>query len=139
MIMCKRKLVIHGVVIVSVFGLSSQLAAEETLRRAGVLMIADSSPIPSDSSAALHILQRDQKFIFQDAETNHVEAKVGQRVEFHNRDDRAHNIYSATPEMPFDLGAFQPDEVRSVTFPTPGDYDIECAIHPTMQLKITVK
>lgn len=139
MTMYMRKMVIRAVVIISVFGLASQFAAAETLRPGGALVVADSSPVPNDSSTALHILQRDQKFIFQDAETNHVQAQVGQRVEFYNRDDRAHNIYSATPEMPFDLGAFQPDEVRSVTFPAPGDYDIECAIHPTMQLKITVK
>ena len=133
------KIVINSVAIVSVFGISSQLATAESLSRASALSVADSSPVPSNPKAALHILQRNQQFIFQDAETNHVDAQVGQLVEFHNRDDRAHNIYSATPEMPFDLGAFQPDEVRSVTFSAAGDYDIECAIHPTMQLKITVK
>lgn len=131
--------VINGLILVSFAGLTSQPAMAETLSRVGTIMFADSAPAPNGSSAALNILQREQKFIFQDAETNHVEAQAGQRIEFHNRDDRAHNIYSATPEMPFDLGAFQPGEVRGITFSAAGDYDIECAIHPTMQLKITVK
>lgn len=139
MIKLTLETMINGVIIVSILGFSMRSATAEFLVRAGALMIADSTPASSDVSAALHILQRNQKFIFQDAETNSVEAKAGQSIEFHNQDDSAHNIYSATPEMPFDLGAFQPGETRSVRFSAPGNYDIECAIHPTMHLKITVK
>ena len=39
----------------------------------------------------------------------------------------------------FDLGNFPSGEERSVTFDKPGTVDIECTIHPLMNMTITVE
>ena len=65
--------------------------------------------------------------------------KVGDKVAFKNEDSFAHNVFSLTDAMPFDLGTYPQGQSKSVTFSKAGQYEIECAIHPEMKLMINVK
>ena len=65
--------------------------------------------------------------------------KVGDKVSFRNDDPFAHNVFSLTDAMPFDLGSYPQGQAKSVTFSKPGQYEIECAIHPEMKLVVNVK
>jgi plastocyanin len=65
--------------------------------------------------------------------------KAGDKVSFRNDDPFAHNVFSLSDAMQFDLGSYPQGQAKSVTFSKPGLYDIECAIHPEMKLTVTVK
>jgi plastocyanin len=65
--------------------------------------------------------------------------KAGDTVDFVNGDTVTHNVYTRGTPQVFSLGALKPGEQKSVTFSTPGTYDVKCAIHPTMKMTITVQ
>jgi plastocyanin len=65
--------------------------------------------------------------------------KAGDKVSFRNEDPFAHNVFSLSDAMQFDLGTYPQGQAKAVTFSKPGQYDIECAIHPEMKLVINVK
>jgi plastocyanin len=65
--------------------------------------------------------------------------KVGDSVSFKNEDDFHHNVFSLSDAALFDLGSYDKGEAKSVTFDTAGTVDVECAIHPSMKMKITVE
>jgi len=65
--------------------------------------------------------------------------KANDTVSFPNHDPFYHNIYSLSEHKSFDLGSYPKGSTRKVTFEKPGAYYIECAIHPHMQLTITVE
>ena len=71
-----------------------------------------------------------------DRESIHV--AVGDTIHFLNKDDEFHNIFSLSDDATFDLGAFGRGEERSYTFASPGTVEVECAIHPGMQLTVDV-
>ncbi len=68
-----------------------------------------------------------------------LEAKVGDTIKFKNSDAFAHNAYSDDGANEFDIGMQAPGEDYSITLKAPGTVAIGCAIHPSMQLKVTVK
>jgi len=65
--------------------------------------------------------------------------KAGDKVAFRNDDPFAHNVFSLSDAMQFDLGTYPQGQAKTVTFSKPGQYDIECAMHPEMKLVINVK
>lgn len=65
--------------------------------------------------------------------------KVGDKVAFRNDDPYAHNIFTLSDPMQFDLGTYPQGQSKSVAFTKPGQYEIECAIHPEMKMLINVK
>jgi plastocyanin len=65
--------------------------------------------------------------------------KVGDSVKFSNDDSFAHNVFSLSAAKSFDLGSYSGGASKSVTFDKAGKVDVECAIHPDMQLQIEVK
>ncbi|WP_290870106.1 plastocyanin/azurin family copper-binding protein [Aquabacterium sp.] len=65
--------------------------------------------------------------------------KVGDKVAFRNDDPFAHNIFTLSDPMQFDLGTYPQGQAKSVTFTKAGQYEIECAIHPEMKMLINVK
>jgi plastocyanin len=71
--------------------------------------------------------------------TANLNIKAGDKVAFKNEDTFAHNVFSLTDAMPFDLGTYSQGQSKSVTFAKAGQYEIECAIHPEMKLLINVK
>ena len=89
---------------------------------------------PLAAQAAEHLMaQKDKAFT---AKT--LSVKVGDKVVFRNDDGYSHNIFSLTDAMPFDLGTYGQGQAKTVTFSKPGKFEIECAIHPDMQLVVTV-
>ncbi len=67
-----------------------------------------------------------------------LEVKVGEAVRFTNEDPFFHNVFSLSEAKTFDLGSFPKGQSKVVTFDTAGEVDVECAIHPKMQMKIKV-
>lgn len=64
--------------------------------------------------------------------------KVGDTVEFRNSDDLSHNVFSLSDTKSFDLGSYPKGSSKKVTFDKPGKVDVECSIHPSMQMSIEV-
>ena len=65
-----------------------------------------------------------------------LKVKVGDSVEFRNSDSVSHNIFSLSDTKSFDLGSYPQGQSKKVTFDKPGKVEIECSIHPTMQMVI---
>ena len=65
--------------------------------------------------------------------------KAGDKVAFRNDDTFAHNIFSLSDPMNFDLGTYPTGQSKTVVFTTPGKYEVECAIHPEMKMIVNVK
>jgi plastocyanin len=66
--------------------------------------------------------------------------QVGTKVEFPNRDNTFHNIFSFSPPKRFDLGRYRSDEkpVPSQVFDKPGLVTLRCDIHEHMRGLILV-
>jgi plastocyanin len=63
---------------------------------------------------------------------------VGTTVEWPNKDDIYHNVFSMSEAKPFDLGVYKHNEVKRVTFDKPGRVDVFCSIHTKMSCIILV-
>jgi len=68
-----------------------------------------------------------------------LEIKVGDTVSFPNHDPFFHNVFSLSEVKTFDLGSYKKGETKKITFDKPGSIQVECAIHPKMQMVIEVK
>ena len=65
--------------------------------------------------------------------------KVGDSVEFLNEDPFHHNVFSLSDTATFDLGSYDQGQSKSVVFDSPGEVEVECAIHPRMRMLIKVE
>ncbi len=65
--------------------------------------------------------------------------KVGDSVVFKNEDPFAHNVFSLSDSKTFDLGSYPKGQSKTVVFDKPGTVEVECAIHPGMQIVVEVK
>jgi plastocyanin len=65
--------------------------------------------------------------------------KVGDVIEFRNSDPFAHNIFSLSDSKSFDLGSYPQGQSKKVTFDKPGKVEVECSIHPSMQMEVEVE
>jgi hypothetical protein len=63
---------------------------------------------------------------------------VGTTVEFPNRDNLFHNVFSYSQAKEFDLGRYPKDDSRSVTFDRPGVVRVYCDIHSHMSATVLV-
>jgi len=91
--------------------------------------------IPNDSAAAAAPLAPAAATIEQRnrAIIPHVTAiQRGARVDFPNRDDVYHNLFSLSEARPFNLGRYPPGESRSEVFPRAGVVRMFCDIHSEM-------
>jgi plastocyanin len=73
---------------------------------------------------------------FSEAEAK---VKVGETLTFVNDDTVAHNVISTSAGNEFNLGSQAPGASSPVTFKTAGEVKIVCAIHPRMQMTVTVE
>ena len=64
---------------------------------------------------------------------------AGTTVHFINDDNVTHHVYVDSPGMQFDSGEEPVGKAVDLTFAKPGVYQVLCAIHPTMHLKVTVQ
>jgi plastocyanin len=63
---------------------------------------------------------------------------VGSTVEFPNRDDFFHNVFSYSSPKRFDLGRYPRGESKSVVFDEPGIVRIYCEVHESMRSAVIV-
>jgi plastocyanin len=84
-------------------------------------------------TGSVTVFQDDRKFSEAD-----VTISAGQSVTFINRDNVAHNVYSKSPGMGFDLRIQKPGGSSAVAFAHAGEADVMCAIHPQMRMKVIV-
>jgi plastocyanin len=63
---------------------------------------------------------------------------AGNTVEWPNKDDIFHNVFSMSESNPFDLGLYKDPEVKKVTFKNPGRVDVFCSIHSKMSCVLLV-
>ena len=63
---------------------------------------------------------------------------AGSTVEFPNRDDFFHNVFSYSSPKRFDLGRYRQGESKSVRFDEPGVVRIYCEVHESMRSAVIV-
>ncbi len=63
---------------------------------------------------------------------------VGTTVEWPNKDDIYHNVFSYSEAKQFDLGLYKDPVVKTVTFDQPGEVDVFCSIHANMSCVVLV-
>lgn len=63
---------------------------------------------------------------------------AGSTVEWPNKDEIFHNVFSMSQSNPFDLGLYKDPEVKKVRFENPGRVDVFCSIHSQMNCIILV-
>ena len=80
------------------------------------------------------VSQRDRKF-----SPDRIEFSRGSIARIVNDDKVTHHIYVDSPGLSFDSGEQPIGTMVDVRFDKAGTYDVLCAIHPTMRLRITVK
>lgn len=84
-------------------------------------------------AAEYEVGQKNKQFTVKE-----LKIKTGDVVSFPNHDPFFHNVFSLSPAKTFDLGSYPQGQTKKVTFDKPGKVDVECAIHPNMQMTITV-
>jgi plastocyanin len=87
----------------------------------------------SAQAAEVVVDQKDKQF-----SQKSVKIKVGDTVTFRNSDPFAHNVFSLSDTKSFDLGSYAQGQSKSVVFDKPGKVEVECSIHPAMQMVIEV-
>jgi len=63
---------------------------------------------------------------------------VGDIITFKNSDPFSHNAYTDEEENEFDVGMQKSGTKKSVKVKGAHDFNIECAIHPNMLIKVKV-
>ena len=63
---------------------------------------------------------------------------AGTTVEWPNKDEIFHNVFSMSESNPFDLGLYKDPEVKKVQFKNPGRVDVFCSIHSQMSCVVLV-
>jgi plastocyanin len=95
----------------------------------GALFTAISVAQASD----FRISQKNQEFSQKE-----ISIKVGDTIVFANEDNVTHNVFSASENFEFDSLMQDVGKNSPVRFTKVGVFDIRCAIHPKMKLKVTV-
>jgi plastocyanin len=91
---------------------------------------------PSDTANApmVTVIQQDREF-----HPDTLTITRGTVVHIVNNDRFTHHVYVKSPTMNFDSGEDPVGTSVNVEFDHPGTFDVQCAIHPTMHLWVTVK
>ncbi len=84
--------------------------------------------------AAEHVINQKDKTFAPTA----MKVKVGDKITFKNNDGFAHNAFSDNEANEFDIGMQKPGQDVTVEMKKPGTVEIECAIHPNMQMTVEV-
>lgn len=64
--------------------------------------------------------------------------RAGDSVQFTNKDNFYHNVFSPTPGSEFDLGLYRGGVAKSLEVRRAGEVDVYCNIHPNMKAKLLV-
>ena len=68
-----------------------------------------------------------------------IEINKGESVTFLNDDVFLHNAILEDERMSFDSGSMEEGESLTVKFKKTGTFNVKCAIHPKMNLEVSVK
>ena len=85
------------------------------------------------SSEHREVLQRNSQF-----EPGAVWVRAGESVDFVNKDNIYHNVFSSSSGNAFDLGLYHGGKEKTVEMRSPGEVDVYCNIHPEMHAKVLV-
>lgn len=105
------------------------------MKRAPLLLTIALAGLIPPAFAAEHVVDQKDKQFSKKA----LKVKVGDSVNFRNSDPVAHNVFSLSDVKSFDLGSYPQGQSKSVVFDKPGKVEVECSIHPNMQLVIEVE
>ena len=90
-----------------------------------------SAPARADQS----VDQKDKQFS-QPAVT----VNVGESIAFSNSDDVTHDVSIRNPDGSKMMSRMQrPGDTTKILFDKPGDYKVQCLIHPKMKMTVTAK
>jgi len=89
---------------------------------------------PASAQDVHRVGQKDKQF-----STSELTVKQGDTVVFSNDDPFFHNVFSLSSTSTFDLGSYPKGDSKSVVFDEAGEVEVECAIHPSMRMKIKVE
>lgn len=64
---------------------------------------------------------------------------AGSTIRFTNDDPFLHQMFVSSPDFSFDSDPQSPGQSTDVVFPTPGDFQVLCGIHPKMKLAVHVR
>jgi len=96
-------------------------------------------PHPFAQAEEFTVTQTDKTFKMNGKKVESLTINTGDSIKFLNEDPWLHNVFSLSPVKNFDLGSYPKGESKSVVFDKPGVVEIECSIHPQMQLQLEVK
>lgn len=68
-----------------------------------------------------------------------VTIKPGDTLVFNNDDDVTHNVFCSDPDCKFNSNSQAPGSRYEVKFEKAGTFEVRCAIHPKMKMKVHVK
>jgi plastocyanin len=71
--------------------------------------------------------------------TKEITIRCGDRIEFCNSDEVAHNVFSKSAANAFNIKTQMPGNSSFVEFKNEGSTEVRCAIHPTMKLLVHVR
>lgn len=91
------------------------------------------------AAAEYTVDQHNKTFEKDGAKIDKLSIKAGDTVHFRNMDPWFHNVFSLSELKTFDLGSYPQGQQKPVVFDKAGTVDVECAIHPQMQLEVEVK
>jgi plastocyanin len=80
------------------------------------------------------VSQREQQFA-----PSHLTLVRGATVRILNDDKVIHHVYVDAPKMSFDSGEQPVGSAVELRFNERGTFDVQCAIHPVMLLRVTVE
>jgi plastocyanin len=89
---------------------------------------------PLAQAAEHEVAQRNKNFTVKE-----LKIKKGDTVNFPNQDPFFHNVFSLSATKSFDLGSYPKGESKAIVFDKAGKVDVECSIHPNMQMTIIVE
>lgn len=100
---------------------------------AGAAAILALSPLASKAlvAPAAVVSQKDRLFAPAD-----LAIAAGSVVRFTNDDPFLHQIFVSSPTFSLDTDGQSPGQSVDVTFPTAGDFQVLCGIHPKMSLVV---
>lgn len=91
------------------------------------------------NAAEFTVDQHNKTFEKDGVKISKISIKTGDTIHFRNMDPWFHNVFSLSELKIFDLGSYPQGQQKPVTFDKPGNVQVECAIHPQMQLDVEVK
>ena len=90
--------------------------------------------IPAGAPATVEIATEDKQFV-----PRLIVVPQGSTVAFPNHDPFNHNVFSVSPEGPFDLGLYGRGTTKSVRFDRAGIIKVYCNVHASMRGLVVVQ